>query len=137
MNSPEISVHDNVVKGYSVLCEERKIVIHTAFREREPHEQTDVIFRDVEAYYIANDNLKTILFDITECPFSELLAEYASEFETGVKYCWPGAWNKSPEACSEFLTKNGSRGWTIDSSIGMTGFIIARSMEMRSVESGA
>ena len=93
-----------------------------------------MIFHGVEAYYLVNDNMGTILLDISERPFSEILAEYASEFETGIKYCWPGAWNTSPQACSAFLTKSSSRGWTIGSSFGMTGFVIAQSMEMCSVE---
>ena len=40
----DISVHDNFLISYEVLCQEREIYLHTAFLDREPHEYTDVIF---------------------------------------------------------------------------------------------
>jgi len=127
----EISIHDNIVVGYSVFCEDCEIVLHTAYRDKEPHEQTDVIFRGVEAYYVARDNMHTILFDIEGCPVDNIIADFSSEFETGAKHGWPGAWNHSLEACRDYFEKRHSKGWIISSSYGMVGFVIAESMELR------
>ncbi len=48
---PETSIHDNIVYAFSVDCEGRRLVLHTAFRDREPQEFTDVNFRDVVAHH--------------------------------------------------------------------------------------
>jgi len=48
---PEPSVHDNIVYAFSVDCEGRRLILHTALRDREPQGFTDVIFRDVVAHH--------------------------------------------------------------------------------------
>ena len=132
----ELSIHDNIVTGYTVSCEKREIIMHTVFREIEPNEFTDVILKGVEAYQIAGDNMATILFDFEECPIEQLLKDFQNEFENGVRYSWPGPWNTSPQACLEHFVKKGCKGWTINSSYGMYGFVIADSIELRPIKTG-
>jgi hypothetical protein len=82
------------------------------------------------AYHIVGDNLQTILFDIEECSTEGILSDYSSEFEAGVKYGWPGVWNTSLEACRDYFARNKLRGWSISSSYGLDGFVIAEDMEL-------
>lgn len=117
--------------GYEVRCESREVVLHTEFRDREPHEVTDVVFRGVEAYHIYGDNMQTILFDVVEVSIAEVLGCYAAQFEDGIKYDWPGAWNRSGDASREHLEKAGCRAWIIASSYGATGFVMARERELK------
>jgi hypothetical protein len=42
----ELSIHDNLVMGYTVLCAKREVLLHTEFRDKELKEVTDVIFRE-------------------------------------------------------------------------------------------
>lgn len=127
----EISIHDNIVTGYTVSCETREIVLHTEFRDQEPNEKTDVIFRGVEAYHIMGDNMQSVLFDVYECTIDQILLDFNSEFEEGVKYAWPGPWNESPKACREYFEKHECKAWMISSSYGMAGFVMAKSMELK------
>lgn len=127
----DISIHDNIVTSYSVSCENREIVLHTEFRDQEPNERTDIVFLDVEAYYIFGDNMQSILFDVNERALSEILKTFSSEFESGTKYCWPGYWNKSTQSCLEHFRKEECKGWIISSSYGMNGFIIAKNMKLK------
>jgi hypothetical protein len=127
----EISVHDNIVIRYEVACDKREIILHTEFRDREPIERTDIVFKDVEAYFIVGDNMNSILFDVYEEPIGKILEDYSSEFEMGIPYVWPGPYNVSPTACEEYFTKGGFKGWRISPSYGMTGFVIARTMEFK------
>ena len=129
----DISIHDNIVTGYKVSCEKREIVLHTEFRDREPNEKTDVVFRCVEAYYLVGDNMHSILFDVGECDIDWVLENYSSEFEDGIKYVWPGPWNESLQACREHFRKQELKGWAIHSAYGLAGFVIAKSMELRAV----
>jgi hypothetical protein len=127
----DIPVHDNAVIGYDVACDKREIVIHTAFRDPNLRERTDIVFKDVEAYFIAGDNLNSVLFDVDEEPISKILDDFSTEFDRGVPYAWPGPFNQSLMACEEHFTKGGFKGWRISPSYGMTGFIIAKSMEFK------
>ena len=127
----KISIHDNVMTGYEVRCESCEIVLHTEFREREPREITDVVFRGVEAYHIYGDNMHTILFDVEEATFDEIFQYYAAQFEEGIRFCWPGAWNTSEAACRDDFEKAGCKAWIIASSYGATGFVVARTMELK------
>ncbi len=131
----DISIHDNFVTGYAVSCEQRTIVLHTHtdHRSQLPIEHVDVIFRDVEAYHIFRDNMATILFDVSECDIDQILIDFSAEFEAGVKYVWPGPWNESPAACRKHLQEGECRAWTIFGSYGMTGFVIAKDMELKRV----
>ena len=97
MNEP--SIHDNIVTGYTVSCTGRSLTIYTAFREVQPNERTDIVFRDVETYHFLREDMSTILFEVPECPIEQILEEFSLEFESGREFAWPGFWNKSPEAC--------------------------------------
>ena len=127
---PGISIHDNFVVCWSVACVERIIVLHTEYRDAEPHEFIDVVFRGVAAYHIVGDDLGTILFGIEDCPIESILTDFSFEFESGIKYCWPGAWNTSLDACRSHFVGHKLRGWRISSSCGLGGFVIADVMEM-------
>ncbi len=129
----EISIHDNFVTGYTVLCSKREITLHTEFRSGEQNERTDVCFHGVEAYLIIRDNMGTILFDIEESTLEQITRDYLSEFEKGMKWGWPGPWNNSVQACLDHFRKEGCKGWPIDSSYGMAGFVIAKNMELKSL----
>ena len=85
----DISVHDNFLISYEVLCREREIHLHTAFLDREPHEYTDVIFYGVAAYHFAGDNLQTIIFSIEEVDLEEIYTEYEELFVESKNYAWP------------------------------------------------
>ena len=95
---PELSVHDNRLTAYSVLAAEKKIVLRTEFRDREPYEFTDIVFEDVLAYHFENDLFGTIIFDVEEVDLSALLKKYAAMFEAGWRYGWPRGWEKNKEA---------------------------------------
>jgi hypothetical protein len=124
----EISVHDNFLVSYEVLCEQHEIRLHTEFRDRQPIERTDVIFRGVEAYHFYRDNFQTIIFDITEDSAEGILAEDSARFEEGRRYSWPGPWNNSDAAIKAHLKERGVRGFSLSSSFGMCGWILALSM---------
>ncbi len=127
----DISIHDNIVTGYEVSCTARDLVIHTLFQNDELDEKTDLVFGGIEAYHLVGDNMQTILFDVTECPLEQILKDFASEFEVGLQYGWPGPWNESPESCLEHFADQKCKGWTISSSYGMGGFVIAQSMKLQ------
>jgi hypothetical protein len=127
----KISLHDNIVTGYTISCDRREVVIHTVFRDRLPNEKINVVFRGVEAYHLVGDNMQSILFDVAECPTDGILREFSSEFESGIHYAWPGPWNESPESCRKHFEDLNCKTWRISSSYGMGGFVIAMNVELK------
>ncbi len=125
----DISVHDNFLVSYEVLCQRREIRLHTEFRDKEPIEYTDVIFRGVEAYHFYHDNFETIIFDITELPVENILVQDKSRFDEGRRYGWPGARDDSEAAMRARFAKCGVRGFSLSSSFGMCGWVLAQSVE--------
>jgi len=125
----EISVHDNVLVAYEVLCEQKEIRLRTGFRDRQPVEHTDIIFRGVEAYRFFQNNFQTIIFDVTEISVEDILSDNKTRFEEGRPYAWPGSWNSSESAMRAHLSERGARGFSLSSSFGMCGWVLATSME--------
>jgi hypothetical protein len=125
---PEISVHDNSVVAYEALAKEKKIVLHTEFLDREPHEFTDIVFEEVLAYDFENDLFDTIIFDVKEADLSALLKEKAAMFEDGWRYGWPQGWEKEKEEIEVFVRRLEMRAFELSSSYGMSGWVLARRM---------
>jgi hypothetical protein len=126
--SDNISVHDNVLVSYSVRAEEKRIVLHTEFRDREPHEFTDVIFEDVLAYDFQNDLFGTIIFDIREVDLSKLIEERSELFEDGWRYGWPRGWDPRKESMLDYARRLNARAFELSASYGMHGWILAGGM---------
>lgn len=123
------SVHDNVIVSYEVGCKSREIVFHTELPV-EPPELTDVTFSGVVCYALWYDTvLGNIVFSFDECAAIEVYAKCEAEMKAGVPYGWPGDWAKSKELAQHFFDENGIKGWWLSSSLGMTGWILARAME--------
>lgn len=124
----EISVQDNVLVSYEVLCERREIRLHTSFRGQDC-ELTDIIFTGVEAYHFAHDNFSTIVFDIIETTAEDIVGQERARFDEGRPYCWPGIWNESPDSAVAYLRERGCRGFWGESSYGMSGWILATGLD--------
>ncbi len=125
----DISIHDNFLTSYSVLCKKREIHFHTAFLDKEPFEYTDVIFKNVTTYYFESDNLDTIIFDIEEANLAEIYEEYEATFSRLKNYCWIPFSYDSKEELIQKMSEMNIRAFKIHSSYGLSGWIWAESME--------
>lgn len=131
MDEPQdISVHDNFLVSYEVLCERQEIRLRTEFRDRgPPYERTDVIFTGVACYDFEHDALDgTVIFDVEEVGADFLYGEHGERFRAGVNYDWPGSWGESAEAAAAYFAHHGIRGYRLHSSCGMCGWAFARDM---------
>jgi hypothetical protein len=132
-NKSDISIHDNFLLGYEVDASKREIVLRTEFRDSGEAENTDVIFSEVAAYHFTNDSFGTILFGIDVVDSNQIFHDNWTLFEAGWKRSgWPGEWGTSKEKASAYFAQNAIRGFYIGSSIGMSGWVLAKTMEMRS-----
>jgi hypothetical protein len=119
-----------------VLCEKREIRLHTEFRDvalGAPFEYTDVVFRGVFAYHFQQDTLTNIIFDIEEVDIASILEESQALLAAGRPYGWPRIEGSPPPALEAYLSANDVRGFTIASSYGLDGWVLAQSMEFIAV----
>jgi hypothetical protein len=86
---PEPSVHDNFVYAYTVDCEGPRLTLHTAYRDREPHEFTDVVFRDVVTHHFEHVLPGNILMDVEEVDVTALIRENGRLLADPWRWGWP------------------------------------------------
>ncbi len=128
-----ISVHDNRILSYLVDSQCNRIVLHT---QSERSELIDIIFDGVLAYLLEYDNFDNVLSTVEELPVDQVIASYRSLFQERSKYCWPGPWNTSIEACIDYLRLKRAKGYAINSSYGLSGWVIAVSYRLEAKRIG-
>jgi len=129
------SVHDNHLIAYTVLQNEKRIVMQTTSPYRKPHQFVDVIFEDVLAYYFEHDVFGCILFDVCEIDTATLLKEEAARFEDG-RWMWPRGWEREKESLETYVGRIGVVAFEVSSSYGMSGWVLAKSMSKIRKEEG-
>lgn len=128
----ELSVHDNQVDGYVVDCPGRRIVLHTSFRYREPHEFTDIVFEHVLAHVFEHVLPGSILYDVQEVSLDQLLRENTALLEASWRYGWPPIeYRGDLRALAAELSARSVRAYSISSSYGLSGWVLAGSCERR------
>jgi hypothetical protein len=127
---PEISVHDNDVYAYSVDCEGQRLVLHTVFRGREPHEFTDVVFDGVVAHHFENVLPGNILFGVDDFEVAALVRDNAALLADSWRYGWPPVdYRGDVDVLSAKLAAESVRGFLISSSYGLCGWVLAARCE--------
>jgi hypothetical protein len=127
------SIHDNLLISYEVRCEERIITLRTEFRPKQ--EFVDVIFKGVQGYRFENDAFGNIIFDVETIGVDQLLKEHGEEisesYSMGGAY---GPWASNLETAPARLLEQGTQGFILSSSIGLSGWILAREISVVAVQ---
>lgn len=126
----EISVHDNFVYAFSVDCEGRRLVLHTAYRDGDANEFTDVVFRDVVAHRIEHVLPGNIRMDVEERDVASVVRENSDILERSFRYGWPPVeYSGDLSSLIECLKAQLTRAWSIDASYGLSGWVMAAQCE--------
>ncbi len=126
------SLHDNFLVGYEVKSEAREIRLHTEWRDQgEPFERTTVLFSGVEAYDFRDDCLGNIIFALTEVTPESIVTPRLAEIQERNRISgWPRFWRDSQDEALNYLKARATRGFEFSSSYGMTGWVLAREIQM-------
>jgi hypothetical protein len=126
-----VRCHDFHLTGYEVRQFGAEIVLHLLddYPPR-PAEESHIRFGDVELYHFVHTG-GTIIFGIDEVPVSQILDEfwervlYWAKQHGGVPH-----WDRDDRTSyQQKLEADGLRAWEISSSIGFSGFVIAKAIE--------
>jgi hypothetical protein len=102
------------------------MVLHTVFREREPNEFTDVEFDGVVAHLFEHVLPGNILFNVQEIEVGALVRNYAAVFENSWRYGWPPVeYRGDLDILVQALKAAAIRAYSIDSSYGLSGWVLA------------
>ncbi len=122
-------VHDNFILSYSVDAQKKEIRLQTAYLDGGNDERTEVIFRGVAAYNFECDNFSNVIFDIEEAELCFIYDQNAALFERHRNYSWPCFDNSRAEILSQ-MRRAEIRGFVINSSSGLSGWVWAKTMEI-------
>jgi hypothetical protein len=133
-----LSVHDNLLVSYEVLCEARTITLRTEYRALDkPTEFTNVIIEGVQGYSFHNDAFGNINFGLDTVPVEYLLTEFGAEIEESYRMAGaPGNWAANLGSAPEYLSEHGIKGFILSSSLGLSDWILAREISIVRAESG-
>jgi hypothetical protein len=126
------SVHDNQVYGYSVDCEGRRLIFYTVYPHPQSEEFTDVVFEGVFAHFLEYLLPGNILFDVEETDVAKLVRANARMFEDSWRYGWPPIeYRGDLDLLISELGAKSVRAYVIDSSYGLSGWVLASGCERK------
>ncbi len=133
------SIHDNLLVSYEVCCEERIITLRTEYREKnKPTEFTNVVLSGVQGYRFENDAFGNIIFGLESVPLEWFLTEYGAEIsELHRMVGSPGPWAKNLASAPEYLRDKGIKAFVLSSSLGLSGWVLAKEISICPVEQDA
>lgn len=129
-----LSVHDYTLFGYEVDGHARRITLHTeAMHEPVVPRALDVVFYGVVAYQFVDDPLTSVLFDIVERPLAAAIDDHWRELAAGfARSGAPTFWDSERAIVLrhiEELSRDGARWFDLQSSYGLSGWVVGRTVE--------
>lgn len=127
-----LSIHDNLLVSYEVQCEKRTISLRTEYRvENKPTEFTTVVFEGVKGYHFENDAFGNIIFDVENVSIERFLKEHGAELlESNRMAGTPGRWVKDLDSAPGYLHEQGIRAFELSSSLGLSGWVLAKEISI-------
>ena len=121
-------VHDSLLVAYSVDSSIGDIVLSIEPQHGSAPAPFTIHFRGAAAHCFETPLLPAILYGINQISAAELLRSEWPAIERGYKLGgWPGPWANSLAAALAFLEASDLNGFQIESSYGLSGWILAKS----------
>ena len=127
------SLYDYEVSGYHVDDKAHTIRFILAPPKGSPNarESVEIVFGDVEGYFLEHDLGTSIVFAVEEQPLLPFLFRNEEHFVHEAQWGWPLFWQGSAQGTASWLTSRGRRVWAISSSYGMSGWVVAGAVTFR------
>lgn len=121
------SFHDDYVIGYSVDCLSRCIEVKIGSPDWKGGGVRTLVFGDVERYHFENDAFGNIIASLEEVAVEHFLAEYREEIQRSFRMSGAlGEWVNDFSGAPNLLGVRGTRGFILTSSLGLSGWILAK-----------
>lgn len=129
------SVHDNWLYAHWVDHDQGLVVLHTVYPHCAPPEYTDLVFEGVVAHHFEQQqmaegpNPSNVLFEVEETTLRALFVQYGALLARTQVYGWPLR-AAGLEALEAVLAERGARCFEVDGTVGLRGFVFARSLRV-------
>ena len=124
-------IHDSLLVEYSVSSVSRKLVLYISPHHGAASIPFSVIFDGVEAHCFAAPLLPAILFAIESVSADSLIRDEWASIAEGFNRCgWPGPWADSLNNALQAASSTALKGYYIDSSYGLSGWVLAQSVKL-------
>lgn len=120
------NIIDSHIYKYTVDFEKQELILNT---KNETKEYIDIVFSDLAAYLFEDTITGCIILDLEEWPVDDVI-DYLGEdyFLDHKKYDWPFEYKDLADLKTK-IAKRGLNIFNLASSYGMSGFIIAKSVQ--------
>lgn len=125
----KVNIHDNIINDYTVDFDNEKITFTTT---SEDAQKTILTFHNVLAHKFDDVIKCNILFDIEEVAISDFIRENRENIDKWLNNCFPTTSNNCIEL-EMYLKVEKYKIFYLQSSLGISGFIISKEMEFKSV----
>lgn len=121
------SLHDYEVNAYLVDGKTRTIRFTLVPPKGSPNrnDSCGLIFQEVEGYCLQRHLGTGIVLAVEEQPFVAFLTENEEHFAHESQWGWPQFWRGSTDLTAAWLGSRGCRVWTIATSYGLSGWVVA------------
>ncbi len=116
------NIHDNIILKYIIDFEENKITFYT---KTEEGEKVNIVFEDMLVYFFEEQVKENIIFDIEESEYEEFISDKSEMLKEKKDFGWPIVY-ENIEKLNMFMKKNTYKYYTLISSIGMNGWVVAK-----------
>ena len=119
-------MHDDYIAAYSVNLEEKNIIIQTYNKIKKKHSK--ICFSEVLTHSFRCIIDYNIIMDIQECEISTFCRDNHEKLIKMQGYCWPVDY-QTEEELIDFLRTNNYKYIRINSSYGMSGWVLAKAFK--------
>lgn len=126
------SLHDNLIVGYEVDCDERTIKIKTRRPDwAEDRRIRSVIFRGVVGYHFKDDAFSNIILAFSLVPIDKFVMEHGSEMAESFRESGAlDAWAKNSDTAITALLDANLTAVVFTPSMGLSGWVLAKEVEV-------
>ncbi|HEY1085010.1 MAG TPA: hypothetical protein VGE29_22295 [Prosthecobacter sp.] len=128
--------HDFHLQGYAVSEGGLKVELHLVWPYPGPSQRDSRLeFTDVACYHFTHTS-GTILTDITEEPLSDFVTSEHAFLSNAAELQGLRLWERDETQYLLRLQEGGYHAWRLESAVGFSGFIVAKTVQERNADSG-
>ncbi|WP_340016282.1 hypothetical protein [Paenibacillus sp. FSL K6-1318] len=128
------SLHDNIILSYEVDLENERIRMHTRSSHEVP-KNMDVLFSGVMAHAFDTPLYGSIILDLDERDIEHFVPHNRELLESGKGQGWPVSYDSYDELQNQLIEEK-YKYMVISSSYGLSGWILAKNVEISVQETG-
>jgi hypothetical protein len=124
------AIHDSLLVAYGVDASRKNVTFTCEAHHGSASGPFSILFHGAVAHCFPAPQLPAILSNIEQVSAETLLQEQWPHISRGFRGCgWPGSWAESLETATGFVHANNLFGFSVSSSYGLEGWVIAVSMD--------